>query len=42
MSDEKLTCLSRTRAFDGWLEVYTHQSASCARPIAQLLPDGIA
>ncbi|MBL6932552.1 MAG: S-formylglutathione hydrolase [Rhodospirillales bacterium] len=33
MSDEKLTRLSRTRTFDGWLETYTHQSSSCRRPM---------
>jgi S-formylglutathione hydrolase len=33
MSDEKLTRLSRTRSFDGWLETYTHASSSCGRPM---------
>ncbi len=33
MSDERLSRVARTRTFDGWLETYTHESASCGRPM---------
>ncbi|MFT5194662.1 MAG: S-formylglutathione hydrolase [Candidatus Promineifilaceae bacterium] len=33
MTQTNLNQVSRTKSFDGWLEVYTHDSAACACPM---------